>query len=191
MARKNRTNPWLDKKWHLISASGLSLPLLLLRGKKDSSGNKTARPGDNQFRLTVGSRTGKRINFFRLKARKNTVSRYWGSCVLVPRGHLPVQLIDENGAPLAPLRPSPTDQEVQDLADKLIAAINKGHSVSSSRLECDVEVHDPGNPQKKVYGLLRLFQVPRAVGSKPLLITDVSMDGGLPGGNGGGGSIHN
>jgi hypothetical protein len=196
MAKKQRPkkrlkSPWLDKKWQLGSLNGLSEPLLLRRGKKDKdTGEKAVREGDNQFRLVVGSRTDKHINFFRVKGtKKDNMSRLWKQCTLVPRGDQPVAFVDVNGAKLDALGAGANDDQLQALVDKLIPAINKGQRIGAARLECDVVVPDSaGNPQ---FGLLRMFQVPDAYDSKPLLVVHVSIEGGLPDGNGGGGTVHN
>jgi len=182
-------NSWLGKKVHLVTANGLSLALLV-RGRKDKNGTEVFKKGDNELRLVAGSRSGRHVNFYKMKAVKNgRISRYWKECILVPRGTDPVALVDDSGAPLAPLGPNPTPQAVQVLAGSLIQAINKAQRATALRLECDVVVPAPGT-NDMTFGVLRLFQVPKAYGSKTLLVMDLANEGGLPGGNGGGGSVH-
>jgi hypothetical protein len=194
MAKKQRPkkrlkSPWLDKKWQLITANGLSDSLLLRRGKK-LNGKKTVKDGDNQFWLVVGSKTGKRINFLTVKGvKKNNMSRFWKQCALVPRGTQPVAFVNKKGQALIPLGPNPPASAIKPLVSDVLASIDDGRRVSAARLECDVVVRDKAG--KKNFAVLRMFQVAKAIASKPLLVVHVSIDGGLPDGNGGGGSVHN
>lgn len=188
---KGSKSPWLGKKWQLISAGGFSEPLLLLRGPKDKDGINTARKEDNRFKLVVGGRTGRRIDYFKVRGeKKDNMSELWEKCALVPRGDQPVRFVDETGTALTPLNRKSTDDDIQKLVDKLVRGIDKAQNVSAARLECDLVVTDSGGTPN--FCLLRMFQVPKGFRSKPLLVIHMAIDGGgLPDGNGGGGSVHN
>lgn len=190
MPRKS-TNPWLNRGWKLIAAPGPSTPLMVKR--------RTARTGDNEFRLVAGSKTGSRINFYKVKPSKSgAMASPWNSCVLVPRGTEPVALVDSSGTAIAPLGPSPTEAAIAAVAKQLVGAIDNASRINTSRLECDVTVPEFAFDSatstfkatgKQLFGQLRLFQVPKAVGNLRLLIVDFAVQGGLPGGSGAGSSV--
>jgi hypothetical protein len=182
-------NPWLNKTWQLRTISGPATPLMV---KGDDDGRK------NRFRLVAGSRTGNRINYFKVKFKKGAMTKHWKDCIFVPRGNDAVLLQDSQGASIAPLGPDPTDAAISGVSSQLITAIDANRPIGSARLECDVKLPaiqfnttgtGIGESSRKVFGLLRLFQVPKALGSEALLVIDFSLDRGLPGGSGSGGSV--
>lgn len=182
-------NPWLNRTWQLMTASGPSAPLL--KGGSNAS--------NNRFRL-VAYKTRNGANYYKVKSKKGAMTKYWRNCVFVPRGKLPVALKDARGATLAPPGPKAAVAAISRIAGQLVQAIDAKARIGTLRLECDltlpaVRLNTAGTALvarggKKLFGVLRLFQVPRALGREALLVTDFSLDRGQPGGNGGGGSVH-
>ena len=177
-------DPWLQP-WKLHGAEDAVMPL-------------KAKSGNNKFRLVSGTANG--LRYYRVDAKKGAMSKYWKDCTFVPRGNTPPprELVD--GGPVA-LGPDATPEEIVNRARELIDTINDTCSINTERLECDVTIPEvkftPAGdaivvPGRMVFGSLRLFQVPGALGDKALLAVSFSVDGGAnPGGNGGGGSEHN
>lgn len=196
MAKKRKTprkpnSPWTGRSWHLMTVSGPASPLLVA-GSDD--GKK------NRFRLVASSTSGKpkRISAYKVKFSKGAMTQHWNDCILVARGKEPLALKKKNGAPLGPLGTQPSAAAIQSISGQLVAAVDSKARIGTSRLECDVTLpamkltgsNKPVPTGKKQFGLLRLFQVPNAIGREALLVIDFAVDRGQPGGSGGGGSVH-
>lgn len=197
MAKKSKTpnklkSPWTGRIWQLVTVSGPATPLLV-------AGSDDGRK--NRFRLVAGSRSGKpkRINSYKVTFRKGAMTKHWKDCILVPRGKEPLALEDGQGATLPSPGPRPSPAAIQTISGQLVSAVDMHKRIRTSRLECDitlpdVQLNNAGtafvSTGRKQFGLLRLFQVPKAIGSEALLVIDFSVDRGQPGGSGGGGSVH-
>lgn len=185
MARKSSKpkNPWLGKACQLL-AVGVVLPRLFMSAKR-------TKAGINEFRLVVGSKTGSRINNYKIQFKKGAMAKYWKGCLFVPRGNLPLRV--------APLALKPTSKEI-DTAFRNAKKEFKDRPVSTERLECDAKVpvlvvkagRGPGSSKtsKLKFGSLRLYRLPNTVGAKSLFIATFAGDGN-PDGSGAGGSVHN
>jgi hypothetical protein len=183
--KKSKTpkNPWTGRTWHLMTVSGPATPLL-------APGNDDGKK--NRFRLVVGSTSGKpkRINSYKVKG---AMTKYWNDLVFVPRGKEPLALQQRDGTPIPPPGAAASPATIQTISGQLVTAIDNNARIRTSRLECDVTLPDVQvdgsvSSSKKQFGMLRLFQVPKALGSEALLVVDFAFDIGLPGGSGGGGS---
>jgi hypothetical protein len=172
MAKKSR-NPWL-KTWKLMDVDGT---VSALKSKK----------GSNTFQLVAASRTGKRINAYKVKSKNGAMTKYWKDCVFVPRGAEPVVMQDIDDNPLGPLGPESTAAEMGDVVRKMLYAIDMKHRIRTARLECDLRMPAGG---QMCFGSLQLFQIPKGLGSEALLAVSFSVDRGpAPGGSGNGGSV--
>jgi hypothetical protein len=187
---KNSKDPWTGRTWHLISASGAAIPLLM---KGDDDGKK------NRFRLVVGSSSGtpKRINFYKVTSKPGAMTKHWEGRIFVPRGSQPLPLKDNANNAIAAPGAGASAAAIQAICGQLVTAVDQNARIGTSRLECDVTLPDVQtdngavviSKKKKQFGVLRLFQVPKALGSEALLVVDFAIDVGLPGGSGGGGSV--
>lgn len=157
-------NPWLGRTWQLQDSTELLAPLLAKGQSK------------NNFRLKAGSKTGGRINYYRVTFKKGQMPARWKKLVLVARGNTPPQQVATPPQPLG---------NIVQASSNLVAQLQQSQSVAIERLECDIEI--PDSEGNKLFGPLQLFQFPDANDNKPLLVLSFTADGN-PGGIGGGGS---
>lgn len=157
-------NLWLGRTWQLQDTTELLTPLLAKGQAK------------NNFRLRAGSKTGGRINYYRVSFKKGQMPVRWKKFVLVPRGNTPPQQVATPPQPLG---------DIVQASSNLVAQLQQAQSVAIERLECDIEI--PDGDGNLLFGPLQLFQFPGANGNQSLLVLSFTADGN-PGGIGGGGS---
>lgn len=179
---KHSKDPWHNKTCKLIGVDK-RLPLLLLTRKQAS----------NQFKLVAGPKTNGRANYYTVRAKHGEIAECWRSCIFVPRGKQAPQVTESLG-------PNPTPKKLVAVAKALIRSVRR-RPVTTKRLDCDAvvpvtrvkrtgETTSTRARSKKTFGSLRLYQVPRKLGTQGLLVFSFTVDGN-PGGSGGAGSVHN
>ena len=170
---------WLGTKWQLYEGTGFLTPLFQ-KLSKDANKNKNK----NRFTLQVGARAnGSKgpIVYYKAVFKKGEMKQRWEKLILVPRGNTPPQ----EKASLLPLTGSATVDELSNAAADVLVDFT-APSLAVERLECDIQLKHPVTGTKH-FGPLCLYQFPKTIGKRGLLVVTFRADGN-PGGSGAGGS---